>query len=118
MSRYDYQGPGTDSAYCDGLASTVPAECSVCHATFMVDVDAPSPLICSERCERLTNSSIDPAERAAHSVIDALGTLEVELAKVNDLDRAWQLRRLIQSVYQQADRVSHAAADKVDSFVP
>ena len=60
---------------------------------------------------------IDPAELATHRAIDAFDTLQVELAKVSDLERAWQLKRMVDGLWHQADRVNRATMDKIDVLI-
>ncbi len=100
MSRYDYQDPGTDPNYCNGLSADV---CEVCRE------DIPNCL-----CQ---TDVIDPAEHAYHAAVDAFSTLEVELAKCSDTKRAWVLRRLTQALDRRATDVMQAAASKLDDLV-
>ncbi len=66
------------------------------------------------RVNALLDAPIDPAEHAAHRIIDALSTLETELAKVSDLERCWSLRRIMGSVTKDTERVHQAIIDKID----
>ncbi len=66
---------------------------------------------------------IDPAEHAAHAIVDALKTLDDEIAKVLDLPReqqlvrANQLRKIMKRAWADVTRVTDNAGDKVDQIV-
>lgn len=102
MSRYDYRDPGTDPAYCDGLRAD--------DDTDVPDFDQPDPLMESR-------DVLDPAERAAHTLIDALTTLEQEIVKTTDLERAHFLKGLIKRHAQHADAVDLKASEVIDRIV-
>ncbi len=67
--------------------------------------------------------AIDPAEHAAHALVDALGTLDQEIAKVLDLPReqqlarANQLRKMLKRAWADVTRVTDNASDKVDQIL-
>lgn len=61
--------------------------------------------------------AIDPAEHAAHSLIDALCTMEVQLAQVSDLQRAFTLKQIIHRAWERMDRVDLKASEKLDELV-
>ena len=65
------------------------------------DFDAPDP-------------PVDPAEHAAHALIDALSTLEKAIAETQDLERACQLKELTRRAWRQMDKVDSYASGKID----
>ena len=95
-SKYDYRDPGTDPTYCDGLAAV--------DDTDTPDFDNPDP-------------PVDPAEAAAHALIDALTTLEQEIVSTQDLERAHFLKVLIKRHAQHADAVDLKASEVIDRIV-
>ena len=60
---------------------------------------------------------IDPAEHAAHALIDALATIELQLAQVVDVERAFILKKLIHRTWEQMDRVDLKASAKIDELM-
>lgn len=58
--------------------------------------------------------AIDPAEHAAHALIDALATLEQEIVKADTLERAHALKQLIKRHYDQVNRVDLLASATID----
>lgn len=65
----------------------------------------------------LLSGAIDPAEHAAHELIDALTTLEHEIVKTTDLERAHVLKGIIKRHFQQANRVDLKASAKIDALI-
>lgn len=96
MSRYDYRDPGTDPAYCDPLRADDDVD--------VPDFDQPDP-------------PVDPAEHAAHALIDVLTTLEQEIVQTTDLERAHFLKGLIKRHAQHADAVDLKASAVIDRIV-
>jgi len=66
---------------------------------------------------RDTLASIDPAEHAAHSLIDCLTTLEQQIAMAPDLARATFLRELMKRAWKHVTAVQDKAGAKCDEFV-
>ena len=62
-------------------------------------------------------ASVDPAEHAAHALIDALMTLELQMVQVTSLERAVSLKHAIRRLYQQMDRVDLKASEKIDELM-
>ncbi len=60
---------------------------------------------------------IDPAEHAAHALIDALTTLEQQIALCSDLGRANHLRQMAHRHEQNVALVLNKAAAKVDEIL-
>ncbi len=142
MSRFDYKDPGTDPAYCDQLAASDYAHCQICNDTVLVYDDMPEdePVIC-DRCKSMNPTpdprsaddnarkvgtlaeriaaAIDPAEHACHALIDALTTLEQQIALCGDkdLERANQLRTMLHRHEQYTALVLNKAAAKVDEIL-
>ena len=70
-----------------------------------------------KRLEKKGLASVDLAEWAAHALIDALTTLEQELVKTQDLERAHFLKGLIKRHAQHADAVDLKASEVIDRIV-
>lgn len=65
----------------------------------------------------ILKTAIDPAEHAAHVIIDALTTLEQELVKCHDLNRAHALKQLTKRAWQHANLVDGKASDVINRIV-
>jgi len=61
--------------------------------------------------------AIDPAEHAAHALIEALATLDQEIATATTLERANVLRKMLKRAWADVTRVSDNAGDKVDRLM-
>ncbi len=128
MSRFDYKDPGTDPAYCDPLRAEDDID--------VPDFDAPDikldawgipegVSVTQEQFNRVLNGAldcvnppVDPAEHAAHALIDALTTLEQQISLCSDtnLERAHVLRGMALRHEQDAATVTNLASAKVDAI--
>ena len=108
MSRFDYTDPGTDPAYCDPLRAEDDID--------VPDFDQPDPF---PPVEEPWPGAIDPAEHAAHALIDAIATLEQQIALCpeTDLERARQLYALVFRHEAHVQRVTNQASAKVDAIL-
>lgn len=93
MSRW-HQDPPDDDRYADTPVDVADVP----------DFDQPDPII-------------DPAEVAAHNLIDALTTLEQEVAKATELGRAHTLKQLIKRAYHHVNLVDLKASAKIDDVM-
>src|SRR5262245_13592165 len=62
-------------------------------------------------------AAVDPAEHAAHALIDALATMERQLAQVTDVQRAIVLKAMLDRAWRSIDRLALAATDKITECV-
>ena len=60
---------------------------------------------------------VDPAEHAAHAVIDALTDLEQAIATATTLERAHALKQLTRRAYHHVNLVDLKASAKIDDLV-
>jgi hypothetical protein len=60
---------------------------------------------------------VDPAEHAAHALIDVVDTFQKEIASASTLERAHQLRKMLKRAWADVTRLCDNAGDKVDLFV-
>lgn len=65
----------------------------------------------------LLSGAIDPAEHAAHALIDALTDLEKEITTATTLERAHQLKALLKRAYVQVNAVDLKASAKIDALI-
>ncbi len=96
MSRYDYRDPGTDPAYCDGLQAEDDID--------VPDFDEQDP-------------PIDPAERAAHTVITALSTLRAASAAATTFPEAARLVDLCAEIQTELYAVTSEASAKASALI-
>jgi hypothetical protein len=102
MSRYAINPPDEDKY------ETKPVE-----DIDVPDFDAPNFAV----VQRFLDPPVDPAEHAAHALIDALTTLEQQIVLNYDLERANLLRKMLQRAWQHVDLVSGKAASRVDEIL-
>lgn len=60
---------------------------------------------------------VDPAEHAAHALLEALGTLEQELAQTTDLARAHALKQFTKRAFDAVNRLDLKASAKIDDVM-
>lgn len=65
---------------------------------------------------RPLNRVIDPAEHAAHALLDAVSDFEKEITQATTLERAWVLKRLLHRAWESVDRVDGLAMDKIETL--
>ncbi len=98
-----------------------PPKCTCWFGTDSTFGDSDQRMKCAVHGE--SAQVIDPAEHAAHTLVDALGTLDQEIAKVLDLPReqqlarANQLQKIMRRAWADVTRVADNAGDKVDQIV-
>ncbi len=107
MSRFDYPSEPDADRY----------EPKPVEDIDVPDFDAPDPPNFVNNLTLLT--AVDPAEHASHALIDALATLEQQIALCSDkdLERANQLRTMLHRHEQHVALVLNTAAAKVDEIL-
>jgi hypothetical protein len=81
------------------------------------DYDRYEPKPIDVQDEPTDDDPIDPAEHAAHAIIDALATFEQELAITLDLSRVQTLKNLLKRAYASVDSVDLKASAKFDEIL-
>lgn len=90
-------------------AHDVPCDCRWCRSEELNNPEMTE--------DEILYGSIDPAEHAAHAVLEALGTFRKAIAENMHFERAMAIRSMLSRVLAEGIKVADLAATKCDELI-